>query len=54
MKEEDEAAILVRRARKCYGTKDRKYILDDLDMTVKKGTMWVPFQVWDRSYPLNL
>ncbi|KAK6632857.1 hypothetical protein RUM43_012596 [Polyplax serrata] len=40
MKEEDEAAILVRRARKCYGTKDRKYILDDLDMTVKKGTIY--------------
>lgn len=39
MKEEDEAAILVRKARKSYGKKDRKYILDGLDMTVKKGTM---------------
>ena len=39
MNEDDEPAIIIRNARKSYGSKDKKFILDGLDMTVKRGTM---------------
>lgn len=36
---EEEIAVSVKKAKKYYGKPGSKYILDDLNMTVKKGTM---------------